>query len=233
MSKFKNILISGVAGLSIIGLSAGYASAADYAAPESFDWTGFYLGGHVGYGEADLQGDWCPSECEFSMGDLDMSGFLGGAQAGYNWQMDSLVLGIEGDISFPAWSDTQGNCDGDCTSNGTANIDALASIRARLGVAFMERGLLYATGGLAYADGEFTGYCAEACGSQNLNAWGGVFGGGLEYAVVDNVSLRAEGLYYMFDDKNSIEDFEESSTGDSTGIDDAFVIRIGMNWLIN
>lgn len=204
--------------------------------PEAFDWNGFYVGAHAGYGEGNLQGDWCPSECEFPMSALDLNGGLGGAQAGYNFQMDSLLLGVEGDISFPAWSGTLQNCEvngGSCTSGGFANIDALVSIRARLGVVFNERGLLYATGGLAYADGDFEGQCEDFCGDVSLKTWGGVVGGGAEYAVGDNVSIRAEGLYYFFDDNNDISDFDEASAGDSTGIDDAFVARVGINWLIN
>ncbi len=58
-----------------------------------YNWTGFYVGAHVGYG-------WASS----GLGDLD--GFLGGVQAGYNWQFSrNWVFGIEGDISATDMND--------------------------------------------------------------------------------------------------------------------------------
>lgn len=236
MDKFRSKLISSVAGLSMLTLGGGFAAAADFAPPPVFDWTGMYVGAHAGYGEANLQGDWCPSECEFPMSALDLNGGIGGLQVGYNWQMDSIIFGVEGDVSFPAWSGTLQNCEvngGSCTSAGFANIDVLASIRGRLGFATSERSMLYATGGVAFVDGDFEGQCEDFCGRVGLSAVGGVVGGGFEYSPVDNISIRGEGLYYIFDDKKSIEDFDKSSPGDSTGIKDAFVIRVGLNWLIN
>lgn len=74
----------------------------------------------------------------------DSSGFVGGAQLGYNLQFSRVVLGIEGDISFVDWEET----------------DAFGTVRGRLGYAW-ERVLPYVTGGLAVVDSD-TGWTAGA-----------------------------------------------------------------------
>src|SRR5262245_61403864 len=90
----KRLLLSGIA-LAAVAIAAP-VSAADYpargpvykAAPMPlFNWTGFYVGGHAGYG-------WSDSE------NLDPKGWFGGGQVGYNWQYaPNWVFGLEGDIS--------------------------------------------------------------------------------------------------------------------------------------
>jgi len=73
-----------------------------------FDWTGFYLGAHVGYGDPSFGGKFDSDEEDnedISFADkIDADGILAGFQAGYNWQMDSLVLGIETDFSITDFS---------------------------------------------------------------------------------------------------------------------------------
>jgi hypothetical protein len=98
-------------------------------------------------------------------GTLKPDGLVGGAQFGYNWQADSLVFGIEGDISFTDWGqrttvfDTDagdlGGPDVDNFAFGTvsADVDFLASVRGRLGFAF-DSLLIYGTGGVAWADAQ-------------------------------------------------------------------------------
>lgn len=93
-----------------------------------FDWTGFYVGAHAGYG-------WENGS--------DASGFVGGLQVGYNWQLSrNWVFGIEGDIS--------GTDINDATLGIPVHVDYLASIRARLGYTW-DRMMLYGTGGWGYA----------------------------------------------------------------------------------
>src|SRR4029077_6586553 len=105
-------------------LGSGAASAADLAArtyikapvTSVYDWTGFYLGGSVGgiRQQASTSYSSDPSFALFnnfaaalttgtlaSSSSQDGAGVLGGVTAGYNWQLSSLVYGIEGD-----WSST-------------------------------------------------------------------------------------------------------------------------------
>ena len=143
-------------------------------------WEGFYVGGHVGYG-------WDPANATFSpstyataiLGPLGgpfvdtgpdsgpialavhPKGWLGGAQFGYNWQRQSLVLGAEADISG---SNIRGSTSAPFFVNGTEGgdlagftgnvglqqkLDYFGTIRGRLGWA-NDTLLLYATGGLAW-----------------------------------------------------------------------------------
>jgi outer membrane immunogenic protein len=145
-------------------------------------WAGFYVGGHFGGGFED---DYCVveeqrDEKKDGGGDKEEcfdgdTFFLGGVHAGYNWQKDGpWIFGVEADISF-----------GD-------DIDYLASIRARLGVAY-DALLIYATGGAA-----FIGFDNGIGDSDNDTGW--VAGLGADYKVAQNMSVGLEGLYYMFDE---------------------------------
>src|SRR5438552_3765478 len=88
-----------------------------------YDWTGPYVGAHLGYG-------WGSADS------TDLSGFVGGVQGGYNIQSNQFVMGLEGDI---------GLANIDKSSGGTkASIDSLGSVRARAGFAF-DQFLVYGT----------------------------------------------------------------------------------------
>lgn len=94
------------ASVSALALLTGAAAAADVPPPVTvappavltapvpiaFNWSGFYFGGHGGYG--------------FGDGNLD-DGFMAGGQIGVNWQYDSFVFGAEGDGSWTDWGATE------------------------------------------------------------------------------------------------------------------------------
>jgi outer membrane immunogenic protein len=99
--------------------SVGTALAADPVvyepapAPEviaAYDWGGVYVGIQGGYGWADLDDD---EDIDFFVDDssLDLDGGFLGVYAGYNYQWDNFVLGIEADIN-KAWMDEQFDFDG-------------------------------------------------------------------------------------------------------------------------
>jgi outer membrane immunogenic protein len=196
----------------VMGAFVSTASAADISEPiSSFDWTGAYIGAHGGYawGEADVA-----YEGEPGGGDLD-GGFWGGALAGYNLQHDAFVFGIEGDFGL-------GDVSGEGAPKPlpteeiydyTYDLDWNAHLRARAGFA-VDRALFFVAGGLAVAkhtlgvEETFTGniICQADCkgidpsttqslGSDSQTHVGFTIGGGLEYALTDNVLLRAEYLY--------------------------------------
>jgi outer membrane immunogenic protein len=208
----KKILLASVA---LFGF-AGAASAADLpmrAAPPApiiaaapiFTWTGFYVGVNAGYG-------W--SNNDFDVVDLadedDDGGFVGGAQVGYNYQIGSFVVGLEGDIQYADFgsefsfdSDLDGDIDGD--DDVFDNGDWFGTVRARAGVAF-DRALIYATGGFAFAD----------------DSTGWTVGGGVEYAFTNNLSAKVEGLYVNLDNDEDFPGFD--------GETDFGVIRAGLNF---
>ena len=139
-----------------------------------FSWTGFYVGGNVGYawgaGETDAHGFDGPEGFYDDPGYLNLNslngddgnGFTAGAQAGYNWQMGMFVVGVEGDIN---WADLDSDNDVSFDTSiigtdefGSANISTelnwYGTLRARLGVTPVERFLVYATGGLAFGSAD-------------------------------------------------------------------------------
>ncbi|MDF2972412.1 MAG: hypothetical protein K0R61_2862, partial [Microvirga sp.] len=191
----KKILLASVA---LFGF-AGAASAADLpmrAAPPApiiaaaplFTWTGFYVGVNAGYG-------W--SNDDFDAVDLadedDDGGFVGGAQVGYNYQIGSFVVGLEGDIQYADFgADGTFDFDGDGVfDDDFDSSDWFGTVRARAGVAF-DRALIYATGGFAFAD--------------DANGW--TVGGGVEYAFTNNLSAKIEGLYVNLDNDDDFPGFD-------------------------
>jgi outer membrane immunogenic protein len=224
-----------LAGASLV-LMVPIASAADIEAPVPvYDWSGFYIGGHLGYGEANYSGDFGTSDPEEpDPDDLDLKGIVGGLQAGWNWQADSLVFGIEADVTFTDWSDKQKNEEED-TEYIEGDIDLLATLRARAGFA-VDNLLLYVTAGGAIADAEYDATDEEEDpGSQDnvdFDDIGFVIGGGAEWGVDDRWTLRVEALYYSFNDKEDASDLidEEDLEGNEVKFDDAWIVRAGLNF---
>ena len=149
-------------------------------------WSGFYLGGHAG-------GAFSPNDLSFndlsSAHDLGFQSqhtgdsFLGGVHAGYDWQADNLLIGVEGDASFGS------------------NINYLSTARARFGIPAGPF-LVYGTAGAAFEgahehfrvfQGDFPGIFDY---NRTVNKTGWTAGGGVETFVLPGVSVGVEGLYY-------------------------------------
>jgi outer membrane immunogenic protein len=133
----KRMLIGISAAASLLATSAlaadlparTYTKAPIYVEPV-YDWTGFYLGGNVGY-------SWGRSNSTISMSDatsgtilnsattkFGMDGIIGGGQIGYNWQRDKWVFGLEADIQG---SDQKGSATTTC-AGGSAIATTLAGL---------------------------------------------------------------------------------------------------------
>jgi outer membrane immunogenic protein len=178
--------------LSLIALTATGALAADLprAMPPTkapafvpgYSWTGFYAGINGGYG-------WGNSNWDGFANEPNVHGGLVGATVGANWQTGALVFGAEGDID---WSNLRGSfasvaCPAGCETRN----NWLATARGRVGYAF-DRWMPYATGGLAVGDIEANR--ALFGGVKETNA-GWTAGGGVEAAVVGNLTAKLEYLY--------------------------------------
>jgi outer membrane immunogenic protein len=127
---------------------------------------------------------------------FDINGFTGGVHAGWNFQMDSIVLGVEGDIEL---SDVDGdNPDWPFGDDSEASVDAQGSLRLRLGFA-ADNILLYGTGGLAFGDlnAEFHDGPAKDSFSDWETGW--TAGGGIEYGFNEQWSMNVEYRYTNFD----------------------------------
>ena len=230
-----------------MGLVTGGAGAADLGAPvEEFvtapalSWTGFYLGGHAGYGWSDK--DWTlvqnagrrPSpEIGSVITSHDADGAIGGIQLGYNHQRDRLVLGVEGEFSwtgmdgYSTWRSEDGRF-----RDASTDINWIMTLAGRIGFTH-DRTLFFAKAGVAWADEDFshTGGSADRVrkfsGDDTRTGW--LIGAGLERAIDSNWSLKAEYNYLDFgDEKISLSD------GDRTAIfdidQDAHIVKIGFNY---
>jgi len=207
------------ASVSVLALVAGLASAqaadiqqrqaitkapAMVAAP-IFTWTGPYIGINGGYG-------WGESRS------FDVDGGLLGVTAGYNWQMNQVVFGIEGDI---AWSDISGR--GGCGAGTTCTVENnwLGTVRGRLGWAagqFMP----YVTGGLAFGDVDAR---RVGFGRTESTEVGYALGAGVEAALWGPVSAKIEYLYVDLGETGRIPGPGGGSADFQTSI-----IRAGLNY---
>ena len=169
------VLFSGVAFAADVPVIEEVSEAIPVAAADN--WSGFYIGGHVGYAWADF--DFAdPSVSINGLGPLigipglilgvplerefDGDGFLGGAHAGVDAQFGSLVVGVLGDIS---WTDLEGEFRSTASFLGglltseegvSAELDWFGTGRGRIGWAF-DRFLIYGTGGVAFGEVQSAG----------------------------------------------------------------------------
>jgi len=201
--------------------------------PPPFTWTGFYIGGNAG-------GAWSTGNTTvsaflpalvtpffpggvllsnfFPTGNLNSgtSGFIGGGQAGYNWQTGAFVLGVETDFDGTSLSKNfnaigpsfinpfTGAPNDFFTAHAHASLDWLGTTRARVGfVATPDNRLMfYGTGGVAYGGGSANASFFDAqngffwSGSTSPSRVGWTVGGGVEYAWTNNWIIGAEYLYY-------------------------------------
>ena len=148
----------------------------------TFNWSGFYAGINGGYGWGKTS--WTDPVGGTTTGDFNMSGALAGGTAGYNRQIEKIVVGAEGDVDA-SW--IKGTAVTDCCQ--TQN-DWFATARARLGFA-MDRWMPFVTGGAAFGDVKMS----TAAGSETATRVGWTAGGGLEYAFAGAWSAKVEYLY--------------------------------------
>ena len=144
-------------------------------------------------------------------GSANASNWLAGGQAGCNWQAQTLVFGIEGDVDYfrsnPQFINaTNTLTDGVTTFTATQSLttDYLATLRPRFGVA-ADRNLGYLTAGVAftkvnytlsYVDAAVPSGTGLATGTKSMLGW--TAGAGWEYAWKDNVTVRVEYLFAKF-----------------------------------
>ncbi|MEW6639307.1 MAG: outer membrane beta-barrel protein [Pseudomonadota bacterium] len=123
-----------------------------WAAAPTANWNRFYVGGNGGFGIArDRVVQSIPSFAISDSFSQQPRGFIGGVQAGYNWQSTNWVLGIETDIQGSTQKDDR-SCFVNCVQpviQDTEKLSWLGTVRGRIGYDIGHT-LFYATGGLAY-----------------------------------------------------------------------------------
>ncbi len=214
---YRKLLLASVAGLAFTGSAAFAADLPSRAPPPVylppvpiFTWTGIYIGGQIGYAWASGSHNFTGFDPFFgpaggtflstSAGGTP-SGVIGGANVGYNYQINQWVLGLEGSVDGTSLSNTAVVAFPDGTSlTAHTKADIQGSIRGRLGVAW-DRALIYATGGVAFGGfssdvtvaNPFFPFFANGNVSNTRVGW--TVGGGIQYAITNNWSVRAEYRY--------------------------------------
>jgi outer membrane immunogenic protein len=207
----KKQLLAGLALLTAFPVSAmaadlgrpAPAPAPVYKAPPpipQFSWTGFYLGGNVGAA-------WGQGNVTDTFTGLNFSGttnavFTGGGQVGFNYQISSLVFGVEGDFDWLANNNNNGTgvvIGGSGlghTFTASLNNRWVTTLTGRLGVAW-DRVLFYGKGGGAWVGHDgitvtdvTTGTSLIGTTSNSRSGW--TAGAGLEWAFANNWTARVE-----------------------------------------
>jgi outer membrane immunogenic protein len=178
-----------------------------------YNWTGIYVGINGGYGTDHFAfpfGVPSPEAPFFVMGSggIDSHGALFGGQAGANYQffnvpwIGNAVVGVEADVD---WSDIRGSTaipvPGGTLNPGT-RVEDFGTVRGRLGYG-IDRFLVYFTGGLTFATvntsylltGPFSSSASITNTRTGVIPRMGVVGAGVEYALTNNLSVKAEYLY--------------------------------------
>jgi outer membrane immunogenic protein len=162
-------------------------------APQVYNWSGIYFGGHIGGGYS--SSSWSDPITGAINDSFNSLGFLGGAQVGVNAQFNRLVVGLEGDFSWLGLKSSSTDSIGEAIHT---NVEWTSTVTGRIGAAF-DRLLIYSKGGLALAEDQnsLTDLGANTA-SSNLMRTGWTAGVGVEYAFDDNWSAKIEYDYLDF-----------------------------------
>ena len=230
--------------------------------PQIYSWSGCYVGGTVGgaFGRSSYSGNptgdfrtpepigepsIIPNLSAITTGALDPSSVIGGGEIGCNWQINSVVIGLEGD--FGGWNLSRSSVltgPGDPEAPGTTLTAAtsesshwLATIRPRVGIA-RNNWLFYITGGVAFTNATFSqsvlfeASSTSMAGSVTGTLTGWTAGAGVEYGITPNWLLKAEYLYVGFPSQNLTEINPAFPTFTATASNrlSASIVRVGLDY---
>lgn len=249
-------LATAIAAIGLIGTPAFAADMAVKAPPPApapiYNWTGWYVGGNIGFGWGDADTSYTPLPTAVGFGDLlpttlglHPDGVIGGIQAGYNWQINSWVLGIEADFQG---SDMHDSVLGPIIQNngilrpGSAltaseKTDWFGTLRGRVGFTVIDTLLVYGTGGLAYGS---VNYAANSNFippgtqqypvnfSQTKTGW--TAGAGAEWAFTGNWTAKIEYLHYDLGDESTIANGVPGLPGGTCGGGPTAFCQVGDKW---
>jgi outer membrane immunogenic protein len=226
MKKFLSC-VTLIVGLPASAMAADLAARMPVKAPPPvaavFSWSGFYIGGHVGYGWGrSTTGVGLPDALDCGGGascesiSYDTNGAFGGGYLGYNWQVNSIVFGLEAEGGYIGAKKTVFSTIAPDHRFETS-YGGYGAFTGRVGVA-VDRALFYAKGGLAVARiknealDDFPTPDPEHVGRSDTTRLGWAVGGGMEYALTNNWIVRGEYLYMGFDNK-TVSDLGDGSGG--------------------
>jgi outer membrane immunogenic protein len=211
--------------------AAAFGSTAAVA-QDRWPFNGLYVGLHAGYSWQDASGLFDGAGFRTSLSGLDLNGGILGAQLGYNVQYSWWMVGVEGDATAHAEDNSVLSQTG-IQLNSDASY--LASIRGRLGVVYYDW-LLFATAGVGFSEEKFRESTPGMTfsGAIRQKETGAVYGGGVEWAFVHGVTLRAEYLHYDVGSTTAIPtSFTNADPGDYVSFSNIDVARMALNISLN
>jgi outer membrane immunogenic protein len=184
------------------------ATKALYSPAPAFSWDRFYMGGNAGGSWASNNSSNTDYISQSTYSHTQNTGrATAGLQAGYNYQVGKLVAGVEADINYGGFKGEEEMVNSTTYYSSSvissSEVDWFGTVRARIGLAPIDRLMIYATGGLAYGSVK-TGYAisvsngalySASAPSQASVQFGWSAGAGAEYAILNNVSFRVEYLH--------------------------------------
>jgi outer membrane immunogenic protein len=253
-------LASAIGGLALFGVAwtAVPAHAADIAVPGRsyypttplppaiYDWTGIYVGGHIGGGMLvdSVSQNGASAFNLATTGNLRPAGVIGGAQVGANYEFAPWVLGVEGSFTDSA---IQGNTRIACSACAigpaptvitqerfTSQAQWFAALTGRAGYAANDW-LFYAKGGGAWMRVRYTedllsgGGVTAATQNLNDNRTGFTVGAGIEFGLVENISAKVEYDFYDFGSKN----YNFTAITPVAVKSDVHTLTVGLNYKFN
>jgi len=251
--------------ITAVFLSILFGTSNAAALPQVYNWNGLYIGGTVG-GNWDKSsytgtptGAWflpapagevtvVPNLSAVSSGSLSPGGIIGGGELGYNWQVRTLVFGLEGDWS--AWGLSRSSVvtgPGDplapgTTLTATTSVKStwLATVRPRIGIT-NNNWLFYLTGGAAFSKISFAqsvffnASATTQAGSRSNTLTGWTVGAGVEYALSSHWSFKGEYLYVTLPNQRILEinpTYPTFSQTTSNRLSNS-ILRFGVNYKFN
>jgi outer membrane immunogenic protein len=253
------VAIASQASAADLGTAAPAYTKAPVYAPVS-NWSGWYIGGNVGYGWGDGETNFAGLPDPVAFQDLQTTrlnnkpqGVLGGGQLGYNWQIGSIVTGLEADFqgsnikgsaTLSPFNELGGLSNGPLSSlTSTQKLSWFGTVRGRFGVAVIPDLLLYGTGGLAYGHVEGSANLTfnplnqfNANLSETRAGW--VAGVGAEWKFVRNWSAKFEYLYMDLGNASAVgQPTRLSNVGRFAVANDwntkENLVRVGVNYHFN
>ena len=186
------------------------------------DWTGFYAGAAVG----SLNGEATPSVGTLSdiyftpvldaaqldpmaSHEIDGQNISGSLFLGGDYQINSVVFGLEATIMYASFSEEESFSDIYDTNtkpfslSSTVETDWMMSLAPRIGYAY-KNSLFYVMGGVALSKFSYNFSFKDLSGQiqvdENEISWGWTVGAGYEYQISDGWGIKAEYAYYEFSD---------------------------------
>lgn len=202
-----------------------------------FTWTGFYLGANAGYGFKVAASGYTDETYGTVAETGGKGGFLGGVQAGYNYQFtpgSGVVVGLEADFQGVSLGKSTATIGAVPYYSVAPSLDWFGTARGRIGYAF-NRLMLYGTGGFAFGGGSASSYAASYPYTlPETTRTGFALGAGIEYALTDKIAAKLEALYVNLGKRGSGITYFDSAVpayyGTGGGTEEFGLVRAGINY---